>query len=76
MSQKHFLAGWLGGLEHILWDWLETSRWDDETFSAPDEALRLDLAFLRDHSRSWPEYRDGEIVAVPLEEWATRSAPS
>jgi hypothetical protein len=74
MSQKHFLAGWLHGLEHMLWDWLETGRWDDESFLEPDEALRLDLAFLRNHSLSWPEHRGGEIVAVPLDEWAARSA--
>jgi hypothetical protein len=75
ISDKLFRAGWLGGLEQLLWDWLETGRWNEEYFSEPDRALRLDLAFLRDHSWSWPEHRGGgEIVAVPLDEWATRGA--
>jgi hypothetical protein len=76
MSEKIFCAGWMRDIEHLFWDWVETGRWDNDDFRCPDEALRLDLAFLRDHSRSWPEYRGGEVVAVPLDEWATRNTPS
>lgn len=72
ISERCYAAGWMSGLEFVLWDALTTgprSYGHDKITTEQIEHLRK----LSNRTGTWIVYDDNkEEIAVPLQEWKMR----
>lgn len=70
ISEQHYCAGWLVGLEYSLWDMLEGGD-RDFGFGPVKAGSLLQLAALSERAQGWWRWSDEAVdeVFVPLAEW-------